>query len=112
MTEPRSAAGLRAQLAYELDTYELAAEDNIAVYVAWAADEIDRLNDIIRAGLQKTEVIEGNFAADCRVRNRVYGVLAWHVNRQHANLSDRDLALAAFREYEKHWGRAILDPNE
>lgn len=28
---------------------------------------------------------------DMAVRKRVYGILAWHVNRTHANLSDHDL---------------------
>jgi hypothetical protein len=78
----------------------------------WAADEIDRLNAIIKASDHKTYAISESTARDMRVRTRVYGVLAWHVNREHEDLSDRDLALACFREYGKHWGRALIDPSE
>lgn len=78
----------------------------------WTAEELDRLNAALAAEDHKTRLISGDALRDQVVRNRVYRVLAWHVNRLHENLSDRDLALAAFREYEKHWGRALIDPNE
>lgn len=107
-----SADGLREQRRYEISCGEISPTDDVACALEWAANEIDRLNAIIAAGLQKTELLDSANVADYRVRNRVYGILAWHVNRQHTDLSDRDLALAAFREYEKHWGRALIDPNE
>jgi hypothetical protein len=80
--------------------------------LTWAANEINRLNAIIAAASHKTFLSDSLSAQDGRVRARVWGILAWHVNRSHADLTDRDLALAAFREYERHWGCALIDPNE
>ncbi len=107
-----SSAGLREQRQYEIDCGEIVATSDVACALEWAANEIDRLNALVEAADHRTSLVEGEKAQDYRARNRVWGILAWHVNRTHANLSDRDLALAAFREYEKHWGRALIDPNE
>lgn len=110
--DPRSPEGLeRAATCVYLAT-EATIADDLASRLRWAAQEIRRLNSIIAADSHKTFLIDNDGAADHRARARVWGILAWHVNRQHADLTDRDLALAAFREYEKHWGRALIDPNE
>jgi hypothetical protein len=115
MPDPRSSAGLRflADRAIKIASpIEAQAAHDLSKIMTWAADELDRLNAIIAADSHKTFLIDSDGAKDYRVRNRVWGILAWHVNRQHADLTDRDLALAAFREYEKHWGCALIDPNE
>jgi len=88
------------------------APGDIADKLLWAAAEIRRLNAIISADSHKTHLIDSNGARDYRVRNRAWGVIARHVNRQHEDLSDHDLAMAAFREYSKHVGRSLIDPNE
>lgn len=106
---PHTTEGLRHAVR---DGERLSAPAYLTKRLTWAADEIDRLNAIIAAESHKTFLIDSDSAQDHRVRARVWGVIAWHVNRHHADLSDRDLALAAFREYEKHWGRALIDPNE
>ena len=113
--DPRSSAGLRflADRAIKIASpIEAGAAYELSKIITWAADEIDRLNAIIAVESHKSFVISSEAARDHRARARVWGILAWHVNREHAALSDRDLALAAFRGYEKHWGRAIIDPNE
>jgi len=113
--DPRSSAGLRflADRAIKIASpLEAGAAYQLSKIIIWAADELDRLNAIIAAASHKTFLIDSDSAQDHHVRNRVHGIIAWHVNRTHADLSDRDLALAAFRAYEKHWGRALIDPNE
>ena len=49
---------------------------------------------------------------DRQVRARLAAIIGWHVNRQHVNLSDHELAMVGYREYSKHVGRALIDPNE
>ena len=94
------------------DDERLNAPAYLTKRLTWAANEIDRLNAIIAAESHKTFLLSNDSAKDSRVRSRVHGILAWHVNRSHADLSDHDLAQAAFREYSKHVGRALIDPNE
>ena len=101
----RSAEGLR-HAASKTSDWALAAQLN------WAATEIDRLTEIIEADSGKTRLIGGSALQDQVVRTRVYGILAWHVNREQADLSDHDLALTAFRNYTAHTGRTLIDPNE
>ena len=110
---PHSVAGLRRAAVCVYAALEAeAGADDLADRLNWAADEIDRLNAIIAAESHKTFLLDSDGAKDYRVRNRVWGILAWHVNRTHADLSDHDLAQAAFREFGKHWGRALVDPAE
>lgn len=87
-------------------------ESRVALHLIWAANEIDRLNDTAARESHKTFLADSNAIADMRVRNRVHSVIAWHVNREHADLSDHELAQTAFREYARHVGRPLLDPNE
>ena len=101
----RSAEGLRHAASNPSD-WALAARLN------WAATEIDRLTEIIEADSGKTRLIGGSALQDQVVRTRVYGILAWHVNREQANLPDHELAMIAFRNYVEHTRRALIDPNE
>jgi hypothetical protein len=86
--------------------------DELSGQLAWAANEIDRLNAIVQAHDQKTRLIDSNAVQDNRVRTRACELIAWHVDRTHADLSDHDLVQAAFNGYRKHWGRVLIDPNE
>ena len=95
----RSSNGLRITATAE----GLTAPATMADALRWAADEIDRLNAIIKSS---------DDATTAHVRSRMYGIIAWHVNREHADLSDYDLVRVAIKEFERHWGRAIIDPNE
>ncbi len=116
MTDPDfdlcTSNGLREVRQWNLDTGEIVSSNDMAVCLAWAADEIDRLNAIIQSSESKTYAISETTAADMRVRSRVYGIIAWHVNREHAHFTDHELAQAAFDGYCKHWGRQLIDPNE
>ncbi len=46
------------------------------------------------------------------VRERLRGIICWHVSHIDAGLSDDDLVMVAYKRYRAHRELAIIDVNE